>query len=275
VVNTTGQFAFLHDPATTNLMKINSITISYAVVAVTAILVVKSLLTSWIGLQQEVSEPKQSVQLSVVASEPKQIAYLSGITGSSQAIVHNASAGVAQIDSVTTQPPIARNENVPESSLQQQGSFEGAPRVVQFEPSPDSAQVAAASPSLIQNGNSANTTLPSIGSSIEFHPASSVRTTSASVPVVSTAQPVSIPAAFGDPTAAGITAPDQVQQVAQIAQKFTDPILSNQVSAPGFTPSSPSYQKAWNSGVKMADAVLRQQLGWQAFEQMQQSAKAP
>ena len=239
-------------------MKFNSFTISYTIVAVVAVLVVKSLLTSWIGLQQEVSQSKQSSQRT-------------GVTSSSPPILHNASAGVAQVNSLTTQMPVARNDNFPGSSLQQQRENpEGIPKTSQL----DSSQ-ADASPSFIQNGNTANTTLPSVGPSVEFHSASSVRTASVSVPVVSTAHSVSIPAAFGDPSAAGITAPDQVQQVAQIAQKFSDPILSNQVSAPGFSPSSPSYQKAWNTGVSTADAVLRQQFGWQAFEQMQQSAKAP
>lgn len=267
-------------------MKINSVTISYVLVAVVAIFVVKSLATSWIALQQEVghrqenahpqevSEPKLSIELSLANNTS------SSPSSSSQPILHPVSASVAQLNSFTAQAPAAQDKNFPASApRQQQGSLEGASRMAQLESSPDSAQVAVPT-SLVQNGvngRNANATLPSVGLSVGF-PAASVRaasvSTTSTAPVAATAPTASIPAAFGDPAAAGITAPDQLQQVAQIAKQFTDPILSNQVSVPGFSPSSPSYQKAWNRGVSMADATFRQQFGWQAFEAMQQSAAA-
>jgi hypothetical protein len=81
--------------------------------------------------------------------------------------------------------------------------------------------------------------------------------------------PVAIPAAFGNPAAAGITTPEQSQQVAQIANGFTAAVQSS-----GAAPNTPAYQQAWNTATMQANQIFKQQYGTAAFEVMQRSANS-
>jgi hypothetical protein len=102
---------------------------------------------------------------------------------------------------------------------------------------------------------------PSLGADRSFFVPSTSAPASAAIP---------IPAVFGNPAAAGITSPEQAQQIAQIASDFT-----KTVESAGVAPNSPAYQHAWNSAASTADVIYKQQYGWQAFEAMQRSTTTP
>ena len=109
----------------------------------------------------------------------------------------------------------------------------------------------ASSPSTYnqQNGGSA------------FIPSSAVTQTQHGV------SPVSIPAAFNDPSVLGnLTAADQ-SQIAQIASDFTTTIQNS-----GLSPSSPQYSHLWNTAAFQANEIFRQQFGDNAFNAMQLSS---
>ena len=80
---------------------------------------------------------------------------------------------------------------------------------------------------------------------------------------------VTIPAAFADPAAVGISTPDQTQQLAQIADNFTSTVQNS-----GVSPSSPGYQNVWNTAAQQANAIFRQQFGYAAFEAAQMNANS-
>ena len=80
---------------------------------------------------------------------------------------------------------------------------------------------------------------------------------------------VSIPAAFADPASAGISTPNQNQQISQIADNFTSAVQNS-----GVSPSSPGYQNVWNTASQQANAIFRQQFGNAAFEAAQINANS-
>jgi len=93
--------------------------------------------------------------------------------------------------------------------------------------------------------------------------------TQSSAAANSVAPSISIPAAFADPAAVGISTPDQTQQLAQIADNFTSAVQNS-----GVSPSSPGYQNVWNAAAQQANAIFRQQFGYAAFEAAQMNANS-
>lgn len=220
-------------------MKVNPVMLAYVLVAVVLLVGVKSLVTSWITLNDVGSNKIVTPKSGSISPEDKISVERKGQIGTNT----NQSRVV---ESQEERTPYGENMHAVRERVLSSPGNENL--------TPDLENSASHQDTQILSSSIARGTVSAALTDQQPNRAASVM----------------IPAAFGDPAAAGITSPDQVQEIAQLANDFT-----RNVQQSGVSPTSPAYTKMWNKTAKDPDAYLKQQIGWQAFDQLQQSTKSP
>ena len=260
-------------------MKLTITTLPYLVVTLATLFVGGALANSWIRTEKEIAREtdfsgiSSDVRSGPDSSEDAQVAHVStGSQGAPQreGEVHSESQHAAQspdaVGASTTSTARGSTASVilaptrpfvPQNSGGINSASKEMPEAILNKPA--TASLHSAASASVASGS--QTPLGAKPLSVASSPA----------PASSAGQivPVAIPAAFGNPAAAGITTPEQSQQVAQIANGFTAAVQSS-----GAAPNTPAYQQAWNTAIMQANQLFKQQYGTAAFEVMQRSANS-